>query len=97
MDSHGALDVQAHPCLVANPNRVLAKTSWEIEISAIRRLSRPWSDFFIFQRVALPLSLTALFLLIYDKLDLVFLSRSLLLAAPAHTSPPPAFSTILEP
>ena len=42
---------------------------------------------FILQRVALPLSLPALFLLIYDKPDLVFLSRSSLLAACAHLFP----------
>src|SRR6266446_754700 len=49
------------------------KTSWEIEISAIRS-TRSLVRIFILQRVALPLSLPALFLLIYDKLDLVFLS-----------------------
>ena len=42
---------------------------------------------FILQRVALPLSLPALSLLIYDKPDLVFLSRSPFLAPCAHPSP----------
>ena len=89
--AYGALDVQAPTprAVQIEPKglNVPAKTSWEIEISAKRLRCPSLLRIFILQRVVLPLSLPALFLLIYDKLDLVFLSRFSFLAASAH--PPP--------